>query len=267
MKITNKDYFVKKKPFLSICIPAYGRFAITKNTIKSIYSDLEGVDLDDFEVIICDNDPIMSLKPLQKEFNFSNFYYKTSCAEGFMNSLSAMSFGNGHFIKLHNNTMTFKKRTLYDLVNFVKNNIQKKPSIFYTNGSLKKNSERNYEDFNQYMKNLSYLSSWSNGFTIWSSNFHYKERNIDNYFPHVSLLFLQSDNSSFVICDNELFKMQTVRNKGGYNIFKIFCKNYLGLLKEGDLNKKIEPNTYKVIKKDKYRKFQIMVPTKDLKKN
>lgn len=255
MEVNKNDRFVEKKPFLSICIPAYGRLSITKKTIESIYSDIEGVDLNDFEVILSDNDPNMELKSLQKKFNFSNFHYKLSNEIGFMNSLAAMSFANGHFIKLHNNTMMFKKRALYELVNFAKINFKKKPSIFYTNGSLRKYSNSYYKNFDQYMQDLSYFSSWSNGFSIWNSNFNYKKDDIDEYFPHVSLLFSHSDNNSFIICDNELFKMQSVKNKGGYNIFKIFCRNFLGLLKEGVINKKIGPKTLKIIKKDMLFKF------------
>ena len=43
---------MNKHPYLSICIPTYQRIEITRNTIKSIYADLEGVDLCDFEVIV-----------------------------------------------------------------------------------------------------------------------------------------------------------------------------------------------------------------------
>ena len=39
-------------PILSICIPTYNRLDILRNTISSIYSDLNGVSLDDFEVVV-----------------------------------------------------------------------------------------------------------------------------------------------------------------------------------------------------------------------
>ena len=42
--------------YLSICIPTYQRIEITRNTIKSIYADLDGVSFDEFEVILSDND-------------------------------------------------------------------------------------------------------------------------------------------------------------------------------------------------------------------
>ena len=41
-------------PILSICIPTYNRLDILRNTIASIYADLDGVCMDDFEVVISD---------------------------------------------------------------------------------------------------------------------------------------------------------------------------------------------------------------------
>ena len=40
--------------YLSICIPTFQRIDITRKTITSIYSDLEGVNIDEFEVIVSD---------------------------------------------------------------------------------------------------------------------------------------------------------------------------------------------------------------------
>ena len=72
--------------YLSICIPTYKRIDITRKTIASIYSDLEGVNIREFEVVVSDNDPMQSSKCFIEEFIFPNFkYYATDC-EGFLNS-------------------------------------------------------------------------------------------------------------------------------------------------------------------------------------
>lgn len=42
--------------YLSICIPTNLRIEATRDTIVSIYDDLKGVSMDDFEVIVSDND-------------------------------------------------------------------------------------------------------------------------------------------------------------------------------------------------------------------
>ena len=44
-------------PILSICIPTFKRIDITRKAIASIYANLDGVQLNDFEVIVSDNDP------------------------------------------------------------------------------------------------------------------------------------------------------------------------------------------------------------------
>ena len=75
--------------YLYICIPTYQRIEITRNTIKSIYADLDGVSFDEFEVILSDNDQNESSRIFVEEFPFPNFhYYRTKC-EGFLNSFSS----------------------------------------------------------------------------------------------------------------------------------------------------------------------------------
>ena len=225
-----------------------------RKTLKSIYSHDNLKRLEEFEVIVSDNDPEKKLQVLISGFRYSNFHYKTSSCAGFENSLFALSYGSGHLLKLHNNTMIFEDGVITEMIHFVSNNLNSKPLIFYSNGNLRKFSERKIKSFDMFIKELSFYSSWSNGFTIWKDDFNEKLM-VDEYFPQVSLLFDQYNKKSFYICDKKYFKGQRVKNKGGYNIFEVFCFNYFSLLRSGVKNKRFSEEAVIAIKKEMLLEF------------
>ena len=59
----------KFKPVLSICIPCYKRINQVRNTLNSIYEANSEISMDDYEVILSDNDPEMEVKTLMDEFS------------------------------------------------------------------------------------------------------------------------------------------------------------------------------------------------------
>ena len=154
---------------LSICIPCYGRVEYVRKTLKSIFIDNADVPLEKYEVIISDNDSNQAIKVLTEEFKYPNLrYFYTNC-EGFMNSYYVLTYAQGEFFKLHNSQTLFRKGSLSKIISEIKNNIENKTLIFYTNGLLGSRKSQTYSNFNDFMYNLSYWSSWSNGFNIWKS--------------------------------------------------------------------------------------------------
>lgn len=66
----------KFKPVLSICIPCYKRINQVRNTLNSIYEANSEISMDDYEVILSDNDPEMEVKTLMDEFSDKiNLFY------------------------------------------------------------------------------------------------------------------------------------------------------------------------------------------------
>ena len=243
--------------YLSICIPTYQRIEITRNTIASIYADLNGVDLEEFEVIVSDNDKQESSRVFEQEFSYKNFhYYRTNC-EGFLNSFHVLGYGKGLFLKLHNNYTMLKKGTLRYLIECVKSNQQKCPEIFYTNSLLGAKAKLEYDSFDEYMSNLSYFSSWSTGFGIWKSDYDEvkNEIQINRMFPQTSLFLTCSDKKTFVLDDQQLFNDQKVPKKGGYNPYKVFGIEYLDLLNEMVLAGKMSNVTFEKIRRDLLNKY------------
>ena len=239
-----------QKPFLSFCIPTYDRLDILRNTIESIYADLDGVELDEFEVIVSDNHLDQSAKKVIEKFSFKNlFYFSTDCS-GFLNSFNSLKCGNGQFLKLHNNYTKLRKGTLKKMIAEIKENIAAKGLIFYTDGLNQNGKIKKINSFNSFMYELSYFSSWSTGFGIWRDDFLkvVDSIKIDNYFPQTSLLLSQSKKSEYIINDRPIFDNQKIPKKGGYNIFKVFSVDYISLIEKSYLAGEITKDTLRKIK-------------------
>lgn len=223
-----------KPPFLSICIPAFDRVEYLRNTLNSIYSEknLASCALDDFEVIISDNDPAKAIEILLREFQYSNIHYHSTICDGFMNSFYVLTYAKGHFLKLHNSQELWNPGSLKSLIDIAKFNKATNPLVFLTSGLLLNGEESYYNDFDTYMRNLSYLSSWSNGFCIWKTDFD-KVRDslsLNNLFPHTSIFLSQHYKSNFIINDKHFFTTQFVRKRGGHNKFRAFSVEYPSLI-------------------------------------
>lgn len=240
-----------KKPYLSICIPTYNRLEILNKTLESIYADLGDVAMEDFEVIISDNEPNQSTKKIIANFNFENLHYQATTCSGFLNSFEVLKFGNGMFLKLHNNYTMFRKGSLKKMITEIKESSINKPVIFYTNGLGQFGKIEKFDSYNAFMFRLSYLSSWSTGFGIWKEDFENISDKIEvnNYFPQTSLLMTQTKKLDYIINDIPIFDNQDIPKKGGYNIFKVFSVDYVSLIEGAYNNKEISEKTFNKIKK------------------
>ncbi len=244
-------------PVLSICIPTYNRLDILRNTIASIYADLDGVSMDDFEVVISDNSKEHTTQPVVAEFAHDNLHYHITVCEGFKNSFYALSYGKGEFLKLNNNYTMFRKGTLKTLIKQLKELKASKTQVIYTNGLRQAKKVACYSNFDDYMSALSYFCSWSAGYGMWKSDFDRVKDSValDKFFPQTSLLLTQDYNNSFALDDRVLFEDQHVPKKGGYNIFKVFSVDFVSLIKDAYDENKISKGTYCKIKKDLLYKY------------
>lgn len=245
------------RPILSICIPTYNRVDILRNTIDSIYRDVDDNLINEFEVVVTDNSKEHATQSLMKEYDYSNLHYYITSCEGFKNSFYALAYGKGEYLKLNNNYTMFQQGTLKAIVHYLKSIQSTKSPIIYTNGLLFYNRIIEYKSLDDYMYGLSYFCSWSAGYGMWKEDFD-KIKNrvlLDKYFPQTSLLLTQDYKNSFIINDLCLFKDQHIPRKGGYNIFKVFSVDLLNLL-IGALEKgTISESTYRRIKNELLYKY------------
>lgn len=246
------------KILLSICIPTNGRIDILKNTLDSILYQTN--DFSEFEVVLSDNSTTDELPELLKQYtSYTNIVYQKTTVSGFLNSINALRMGTGLLLKLHNNYTEFRKGSLEIMLETIRQHHMAKPLLFFSNRSLKNITIEDYYSFDKFMCSLSYFSSWSTGFSIWNSDF-YKYSNIeyDKMFPHTSLLFELNKKGLYIINNKELFFNQNISSKGGYNLFKTFCVEYLGMLDNLLKEENITRRTFLHIKKHMY--FNFLIP-------
>lgn len=236
------------RPILSICLPCYGRVEYVRNTLNSIYVDNKDVSLDEYEIIISDNDSTQAIRSLVAEFGYPNLHYHHTKCEGFMNSYYVLTYAEGHFLKLHNSQVTFRRGSLAQLVQEIKDNLDDRPMVFYTNGLLYHNDSRLFRTFNEFFYELSYWPSWSNGFAIWKKDFD-KLANVklNKLFPHTSLFITQHSKENYIINDHHWFDTQRVKGRSGHNKFEAFTIELPSLVDECFLNGWISSITKKHI--------------------
>lgn len=244
------------EPIVSICLPCYGRVEYVRKTLESLYEDNGNVSLEDYEIVISDNDPNQAIRKLVSEFNYPNIHYHYTRCEGFMNSYYVLTYANGKFLKLHNSQVTFRNGALSRLIEEVKENLADKPLMFYTNGFLYRNRSDAFSSFNDFFYALSYWPSWSNGFSIWKDDFNKLGAvSLNRLFPHTSLFITQHGKRAYIVNDHYWFDTQRVKGRSGHNKFEAFTIEFPSLVDECHKNGWIREATKKRVMKDVLTEF------------
>lgn len=225
-------------PLVSLCIPTNGISEWVCPILESIYN--QNVDESLFEVVITDNGNNAEFKNAIEKYLSAhrNIVYKKTNAYMFQNQIEAFKLSKGEFIKFVNHRMILNENALKYIIDFVKNNIEQKPVVYFLNGALPKQKIVNeYNEFEKFVEELSYWSSWSAGLAIWKRDFlelpEKQEYNL--YFPHITILFNKKDAEKYVI-DNTLLMQELPTDevkKGKYNLFQVFAVEYVSVI--GDL--------------------------------
>lgn len=183
-----------EQKLLSLCIPTNGVSEWVFPVLDSIFS--QNIDERLYEVIVTDNGENKDFQNKVQEYKLlhSNFIYQQTSAFQFLNQVEAFRLANGLFIKFVNHRTVMKPGTIKYLLDLVEQNKKEKPVIFFLNG--KKNINNNmeiYPDFNQFIKGLSYWSSWSGGIACWKEDFEKIPSDImyNELFPHTTILFYE----------------------------------------------------------------------------
>lgn len=246
-------------PIVSICIPTKDRLEHLTKTIDSIIND--GVDANDFEIVISDNSDNDVIKNHCDRIAAQGYNIKhvRNPVLGFYNSIVALRNGSGALLKLHNDYSCFLSGQFRYFVELAKQNLVDKPTIFFANGTLKlaENTRCNSKD--EFIAATHFQNSWSSAFSIWKADFDkipQEKEDVNPMFPHTSLL-LNSTNTRYLICDKTVFENIAVAGKGGYNLFECFCLIYLGLIKDKVKAGEVSETTFNAVKWKMYQKFVI----------
>lgn len=255
MMLTDNNNKIAFKPLLSLCIPTNGISEWVCPVLESIYT--QNVDEILFEVVITDNgnnygfkDSIHKYLALHK-----NIVYKKTDAYMFQNQVEAFKLAKGEFIKFINHRMTLHENALNHLIDFVHNNYEEKPIVFFLNNAMPMPKTINeYDVFEKFVENLSYYSSWSGGLAMWKSDFmeltENQEYNLN--FPHITVLFSKKNSKKYIIDNTPLMQELPTdeSKKGRYNLFQAFAVEYVSVINDLMRGGHITIDCFLKIKKD-----------------
>jgi acetyltransferase-like isoleucine patch superfamily enzyme len=253
---------MSQKPLLSICIPTYNRGTFLKQTLESITQQDVFLETDQIEIIVSDNLSDDGTQDFVQEYvrHFPEKvkYFRNEINVGTEENIDlVLSKACGKCLKLHNDNLLIRNGSLVELLKIISATEAEKPILFFTNSNYNLASVEYTicTNLDEFVKSASYFTTWMGGFCIWHD--HYKE--ISNFTASAKLQLVQTDvllrlmkeGRRAIVFYTAYFSGINIGKKGGYNIAKVFGKNYLLLLKRylssGHLSVETYENEKKII--------------------
>ncbi|MBS7231925.1 glycosyltransferase family 2 protein [Flavobacterium psychroterrae] len=224
---------------LSLCIPTYNRAEVLDNTLKSLFSNPD-FDADLIEVIVSDNCSTDNTMEVVGKYPLVK-YYRNEVNVRDVNFSIALSYATGAYVRLFNDTLSFKKNCLQTIINKIAEHLQDKKNIFfYSNMFLNSNCVREVSSKEAYIAQASFGSTWIANFGVWREDFvkiENKERYAHLQFTQVDWTYqIVNNKKPTVIYFEDLFDVAIPNKKGGYNVFDIFVNKYLFIIKQEKLS-------------------------------
>lgn len=227
------------KYLLSICIPTYNRSKILDNTLKKLFSNPD-FDSSKIEVIVSDNCSTDDTATIAAKYPYVKYFCNTENIRD-ANFSTALNYATGTYIRLFNDTISFREGRLYALLTRIESAFNSNQNVFfYDNTFFNKNSQILLNNADEYAKEASFYATWIANFGSWRKDF----TSLIDKDKYVKLQLVQVD-WSYQIAENgkktiiyfdEFFDVTEISKKGDYNIFRVFVTNYLKIIKDHRLS-------------------------------
>lgn len=244
-----------KEILLSICIPTYNRADTLEQSLKHL---VENSEIDDrVEIIVSDNCSTDNTKEVVSRFPRVKYYCNETNIKDY-NFSKALSYGNGLYLKLLNDTTYFSEGAISKMLLMIEKEKDKTlPLYFCQNAFNYHNCSRFVDSFDMFLEVLSVNITWTNVFGIWRKQFmkiEDKDRMANLQFAQVdwSLRNFEINKKALVVFDDFL-RFIPLLKKGGYNIIKVFIVNYMNILHSYLDKNLITINAFNLEKKRLYK--------------
>ncbi|WP_296002930.1 glycosyltransferase [Rugamonas sp.] len=249
---------------LSICIPTHNRAAFLKYTLESIVTQAAFIVGNDVEIVISDNDseddtPAVAAVFVQAFPGKVRYYRHEEAVTPEANFESVLARGRGLYMKLHNDYLLVNDGSLAEIINVIHAMAEEKPVLFLTNGVHNQgNPIEVMNSMSDFVRRVSYISTWIGGFGMWREEFHALSdfgRNQQTRLVQTDVMLrLISMGKRAIVLFSQYFSMVKMGRTGGYkkgayNIAEVFGQNYLSLLKPYVLGGALDRMTYEREKK------------------
>lgn len=239
---------------LSICIPTNGVARWVIPTLKNLYN--LGSDEKIFEVVVADNGGEESdlAAPIQEFTKHANFRYIPTKAKGFYNIIENFALAQGDYMIKLNHRCILHKGMIEYIYSQAEKFYETKPLMFFLNGNMGFKEVREYNTFNDFLYDFSYMSSLSEGLFFWKEDLlRIPKIKFAPMSPNVSLMFDSRHKEHFVLDGTKIWHDQNPKGKFGYALFKTFAVLYMDLINEVRIEGCIDDKTFLKIKSDTYQ--------------
>ena len=236
---------------LSLCIPTYNRADQLGVTIKSICEQSEFNSTENIEIIISDNNSSDHTESVCKHFvelyGERIKYFKNTTNIEDLNFERVLSKGSGSLLKLNNDTLVHRKNSLAAILETIRDNIEKKPVLFFSNGKARSGITEEFNGLDSFLTHISFYCTWIGGFCIWKDDFD----KFDNFSRYASKKLIQTDvllrlvdqKQVSVVNDKKLCRT-TPKIHFQYNFLEVFLTNYISILEECVREQRISERTF-----------------------
>lgn len=238
-------------PALSICIPTYNRADILRQTLEHLVSQPVFRETREIEIVVSDNASTDSTPHVCAAFvhRFPSRIRVFRNAENICdaNFEKVLSYGQGHYLKLANDTCLFTEEGLREMISIIREyaNQQDRPSLLFARSDIAKRHVV-CRTLDELLNDRSYMITWIGDFGMWRT-----ERDLVSDFARKAetkltqvdaLLRLFRSRKNMVVFHNVYTHPYPRKAIIDYSPSRIFGRNYLDLLNEyvvtGDLTRR-----------------------------
>lgn len=240
------------RPLLSICIPTYNRAEILNNTLNALTSD--PAFNNEIEIVISDNCSPDNTTEVCKKYTkiFPNVkYYRNEENVKDRNFLTVLERAEGEYLKIINDTVTFKQGKLSKVLECIKSADRNAALLFPPlSNTVSEVTVIKAFNKNQVLSYLSYNSTWISSFGIWKKDVKNicKGTAFESQLAQVCWIFKLSINTNVLLYFDDYYDVKWTEKKGNYNYMEVFVNNYLNILKDLRFKKvSIEIEKYRLL--------------------
>lgn len=235
------------KPLLSICIPTHNRAAFLYRTLRSITDNPIFANGDDVEIVISDNASTDATPEVAElfvdKYGDKVVYSRNDVDIADKNFEKAIRLARGAFRKFANDTLCFADGGLQTVLTAVKENIKKRPVLFFSGKD--EHSDCACRGLDEFVREVSFLTTWIGAFGVWDDELEsFADCSADKQLIQTeAVLRAVADKKEAVVVNRRFGRTQSVWDKPGYVVEKVFGQYYLdilnGYVNRGELSKQV----------------------------
>lgn len=255
---------MNKQPLLSICIPTYNRADYLDKTLATILPQAK-MAYEEVEVIVSDNASTDNTYDIVKKYqsDYDCLYYSKNIENiKDRNFPTVIGLAHGVYRKLCNDTLLFNDNSIINLLVIIKQFINNRQIIFFSNTSPKHDQKviDEIDSLDNFVRYVSFRVTWIGSFGIWEEDFY----SIINKFDMCESRLWQSSivfqlfekKARAIIINTQLFSNQEVTKKDlSYGLYTVFYENYLKLYDPYISKQLITQKTITYLRKDLLMNF------------